>query len=168
MGKARMMLMLVWTAISDLSSPDIMAMPSRVNANGRYLLCWPLPTFKVKNLQLKASFSHWDRYLGMMTAMTQVPVPSMTMTFYDYDFLGNASLADISTDSIPFSSAWRSLFWIGSNSKLNNANDAICLVCCLVLNFVYFNNCKIVSGETCIFVTAHMPTPISFTLAPSK
>ena len=27
--------------------------------------------------------SHWDRYLGMMTAITQVPVPSMTtMTTY--------------------------------------------------------------------------------------
>ena len=25
-------------------------------------------------------FSHWDRYLGMMTAMTQVPVPSMLQT----------------------------------------------------------------------------------------
>ena len=25
------------------------------------------------------SFSHWDRYLGMMTAMTQVPVPTTVM-----------------------------------------------------------------------------------------
>jgi hypothetical protein len=27
--------------------------------------------------------SHWDRYLGMMTAMTQVPVPT-TVVFYLY------------------------------------------------------------------------------------
>ena len=36
------------------------------------------------------------------------------------------------------------------------------------LKSYYFNNCNIVSGDTCIFVTAHMPTPISFTLAPSR
>ena len=32
----------------------------------------------------------------------------------------------------------------------------------------YFNNFNIVSGVVCIFVMAHKPIPISFTLAPSK
>ena len=33
--KARIMFMLACTAISDLSNPDSMAIPSRVKANGR-------------------------------------------------------------------------------------------------------------------------------------
>ena len=32
----------------------------------------------------------------------------------------------------------------------------------------YFNNSNIVSGVVCIFVMAHKPIPISFTLAPSR
>ena len=32
----------------------------------------------------------------------------------------------------------------------------------------YFSNSKMVSGATVISITAHMPAPISFTLAPSE
>lgn len=32
----------------------------------------------------------------------------------------------------------------------------------------YFNKSNIVSGVVCIFVMAHKPIPISFTLAPSR
>ena len=44
----------------------------------------------------------------------------------------------------------------------------LCAICILHHLYYLFNNCNTVSGDTCIFVTAHMPTPISFKLAPSK
>ncbi len=34
--------------------------------------------------------------------------------------------------------------------------------------YLYFNKSNIVSGVVCIFVMAHKPIPISFTLAPSR
>ena len=40
-----------------LNNPDNIAIPSRVKAYGRYLLCCPRPFFKVKKLHLKESCS---------------------------------------------------------------------------------------------------------------
>ena len=38
-----------------------------------------LLTYNPVSIEAREKYSRWDRYLGMTTAMTQVPVPSMAI-----------------------------------------------------------------------------------------
>lgn len=55
----------------------------------------------------------------------------------------------------------------GSELSLRSEGAKLaCTISCALSS--YFNKPNTISGDTSIFVTAHMPTPISFTLAPSR
>ena len=51
--------------------------------------------------------SHWDRYLGMTAAMTQIPVPTAATTRADSTSADNPPTRVLRNRRLPYGDCWR-------------------------------------------------------------